>query len=392
MLTVAAQMAAYVYPDEEDPEGAFSWWLRGCGGTNLVPEDVKKTFDMLSKVATDISSFKTPKKIKKGSGKKGDRGNPKDQSKPPSAPARGNECKNPGPKQPQGSMPAKNMHLMMPCIRKKGCKIPADKRVQRLGAARNTLRVRSCVNEQTMTKEMIITSAAYAADAKPTRVAKKCEGAWSQACYHYSSAIRVNKHWATLTCPPEAATTRKHRLDGPATASWSKQHRGEGWIDSNKECDRDEYPPAYLLNSNDQAYIAGGVNSQGQLVRYIPADQNRKAGQMWKAACFKGPIHDLTDQEFENKVSRAAKKHVIKQNQLEQTMAAVTVNSRPEFTISSWGQAGLPDDGLRANDCWPSDIAAEDPGFALLTFDPHYGGKKPPYNYSAKYEKGKNGS
>jgi hypothetical protein len=74
MAATAAQMAAYLYPDEEDPEGAFSWWLQPCGGTDLVPEDFKKLFDTLSTLADGVSSFKTPKNLKKGSGKKGDEG------------------------------------------------------------------------------------------------------------------------------------------------------------------------------------------------------------------------------------------------------------------------------------------------------------------------------
>lgn len=43
MVTIAAQMTAYLYPEEEeeeDPEGAFNWWLSPCCGTDLVPEDI----------------------------------------------------------------------------------------------------------------------------------------------------------------------------------------------------------------------------------------------------------------------------------------------------------------------------------------------------------------
>lgn len=87
MATTAAQMAAYLYPEEEDPEGAFSWWLSPCGGTDLVSEDIKKVFGILSQVADGLSSFAAPKNLKKGSGKKGDDGNPNDQSTPSTATA-----------------------------------------------------------------------------------------------------------------------------------------------------------------------------------------------------------------------------------------------------------------------------------------------------------------
>ncbi|KAJ2991695.1 hypothetical protein NUW58_g2206 [Xylaria curta] len=78
----AAQIAAYAYPPEEYPEDAFSWWLSPCGGADLVPDDIKKAFDILSNVADGVSSFKPPKNIRKGSGKKGDAANPVNLSKP----------------------------------------------------------------------------------------------------------------------------------------------------------------------------------------------------------------------------------------------------------------------------------------------------------------------
>lgn len=377
MATTAAQMAAYLYPDEEDPEGAFSWWLSPCGGTDLVPEDIKKVFGILSQVAGGVSSFKTPKKLKKGSGKKGDDGNPKDRSKPRGTSGSG------------GIKPGQ----------KRKCRIPASRQTMRLGAAKNTIRKQSCVADKTKKSEMIITSIAYVANAAPTKVTKSCDKAWSQACFHYSSVIKANPQWAVLTCPTEAGTT-KHRLNAKATAVWSNQHNGDGWLNpKNRQhaaCDRDEYPPAYLLGETDPAYINSGLNSRGQLVRFIPADQNRKAGQMWKGACFNGQVKALSDRDFSNKVGAApkSKKQVVKKAGLEQTLAAVTVDSRPEFSISSWGQSGSPprEDGLRDNPCWPKGIAAADPAFALMTFDPKYAGMAPPYDYKKKYVKGTNGS
>jgi hypothetical protein len=46
---------------------------------------------------------------------------------------------------------------------------------------------------------------------------------------------------------------------------------------------------------------------------------------------------------------------------------------RPIFKITDWD--GLPHDpwyGLKDNPCWPSDLAPDDPGWALLTDDPFY--------------------
>lgn len=40
MIITAAQMASYIYSEDQDPAGAFEWWLNPCGGTDLVPEEI----------------------------------------------------------------------------------------------------------------------------------------------------------------------------------------------------------------------------------------------------------------------------------------------------------------------------------------------------------------
>lgn len=382
MAISAAKSFAYLYPEEEDPAGAFDFWLSPCGNTDLVPDDLKKTFDILSSVADGIGSWKPPKNLKKGSGKTGDERNPINRGKP-LGPRPGGGVQKPG----SGTGGKKKCYIA-----------PAQKTI-RLGGAKNTLRKQSCVADKTVKEEMIITSLVYAANAVATQVQTHCDKAWSQACFHYSSAIRVNPQWATLTCPPSAATTA-HRQNGRATASWSNQHRGAGWLDSQnrqrQDCERDEYPPAYLLDASDPAIVFGGQSPSGQLVRYLPAAENGKAGQMWKGACFQPPLADLSDKDFENAVNRASKgnKQIIQKVGLAQTLAAIPVTLRPEFVISSWGQTGNApvDDGLPDNPCWPKAIAAQDPAFVLLNFDPRYGGRPPPYDDTKPYKKGSNGS
>lgn len=380
MATTAAQLAAYAYPEEEDPEGAFSWWLSPCGGTNLVPDDIKQAFDILSSVADGVSSFKKPKNIKKGSGKKGDTANPVDRSKPKGGTGSGPDGKGNG------------------VTKKPKCRVPVNKSTLRLGQAKNTLREQSCVADKTQKSEMIITSIAYGA--QPTQVAKACSTSWSQACFHYSSAISRHPSWATLTCPPAAGVTAYER-PRPAVRTWyNAQHQGAGWKDTQNRkqlaCDADEYPPAYLLDDASPAYANSGLNDQGQAIRYLPDSENRGAGRMWKGACFVPPVEDLSDAQVRSKVAEApaSKKTVVRGNGLEKTFAGVDIGFRPEFTISSWGQAGSapPDDGMALNKCWPSGIAANDPGFALLSFDPWYNGKPHPYDYTKAYAKGSNGS
>ncbi|KAJ8121377.1 hypothetical protein ONZ43_g2151 [Nemania bipapillata] len=344
---VAAQVASYAYPEEEDPEGAFSWWLSPCGGTDLVPDDIKNVFDILSNIADGVSSFKTPKNIKKGSGRKGDDANPVDRSKPKAGTGKG----------PNGTGNGNSNGV------KKKCRVPPAKSTTRLGPAKNTLREQSCVADKTQKDEMIITSIAYGS--RQTQVAKPCSKSWSQACFHYSSAVSRNPSWATLTCPPAAGATAYER-PRPAVKTWyNAQHQGGGWKDpANRQqlaCDADEYPPAYLLDDTSPAFINSGLNAQGQSIRYLPDGENRGAGSMWKGACFSPHVAALSDSDVRSK----------------RTYAEVSVNVKPEFTISSWGQQG---------------IAAGDPGFALLSFDPWYNGKPHPYDYTKDYEKGANGS
>lgn len=228
MAITAAQMAAHLYPDKEDPEGAFQWWLNPCGGSSLVPDEIKKVFGILSQVTGGVSSFKPPKKIPKGSGKKGDEGNPRDR----------------GPPRTSGSKPPtkpKNSKNGGGVTKTKRCSIPRPRETFRING--NTLRSQTCVGTETVKNDMVITSIAYAPNAKPLQVKGHCENKWSQACYHYSSAIRLHPQWSTITCPEEAAT-EKHRKDASAVVTWSAQHKGSGWTSEKnralKACDRDE--------------------------------------------------------------------------------------------------------------------------------------------------------
>ncbi|KAK1475640.1 hypothetical protein CABS01_03917 [Colletotrichum abscissum] len=218
----------------------------------------------------------------------------------------------------------------------------------RLGAAKNTLRIQSCVNDATRKNDLVVTSVVYAPNAKPTVVERECSQKWSQACFHYSSAIKVNPQWATLTCPPEAAATA-WRLDAEAVPAFQKQHKG---------------------------------------------GMNRGAGHMWKGICLGAAIEDMKDSEFKAKVDADPNRKTIIQGGVTRTQAAITATVRPEFTINKWGNAANPpaNDGLELNTCWPNNIAAGDPGFALLTFDPYYNTHPRLYNYSIPYVKGSNGS
>ncbi|KAK4156324.1 hypothetical protein C8A00DRAFT_41196 [Chaetomidium leptoderma] len=382
MITTAAQMVSYIYPEEQQPEDAFSWWLSPCGGTDLVPDEIKKVFGILNSVADGVSSFKKPKNIGKGSGKKGDDGNPTDRSKP----------RNPGSGSGGGGGGNKP----------KKCRIPPAKQTQRLGDGKNILRIQECVNDVTKTTEMIITSVVYAPNARKIQVEKRCKKEWTQACHHYSSVIRIQKDWETLTYVPEAGTTKKNRKDagkGPATDRWDKDHKA-GWrlekyraYKGKEGCDMDEYPPSYFLNHQHPAWIFGGTDDiRGQSVRYLPGNENQRAGStLFKRTCFNPVVEDLSNRDFFDKVAAAPNKNkmlVVPKGHKTQIMAMITVDARPEFTITAWDHAAnpLPDDGIPDNPCWPKAIAPKDAGFALNTYDPWYNKRDPDYEYWKEYK------
>ncbi|KAF2226558.1 hypothetical protein BDZ85DRAFT_316064 [Elsinoe ampelina] len=381
MATTAAQLAAYAYDGDNDPQGAFEWWLSPCGDTSLVPAEMRQVFDILSSVADGVTRFKPPQNIKKGSGKKGDRGNPTDRSKKRSE--KDNSSGN-GSGNNNGGTDKKKP--------KKKCTVRPGQSTRRMGGG-HTLRRQSCKDETLHATDMIITSLGWPANAEPTAIGHSCRPKWSQACWHYSSAASVNPHWKTLDCPVDAATTSMaDRVPAGATSTWSWQHNGQGWTPKPHplRCQRDEWPPAMLLYQGFEALEQSGKNSKGQLVRYIEGGMNEGAGSYLRGKCFH-PMFDtnaMSNDDFTkmvnavpaNKRVTAQQKDDVKQHLTTQTFVAVTMSKRPQFYWSSYPQAPA-NAGLNINRCWPSDLAPKDPGFALLTYDPYYGGQAPPYNY-----------
>jgi hypothetical protein len=327
-----------------------------------LPEDVKKVFNIINTVTGVATSFRPPRNIPKNSGRKGDRGNPRDQSKP----------RNRGGNSNSDNKKDQDRRDREACKRGKLQKraVVGTSRVGKI-----TMRTVTCGNNgKPTTEERVFTSAVYAANAQETVFSATCSAEYTQPCHHYSSVVRVKPAWASLTCPPEAATKANSRARLPATASWEKQHRGKGWRTSlPANCQRDEYPPAYLLTK--------GAGYSDQLVRYLPGAQNGAAGNIWQGVCFADPIKDLSDAEFERLFSTKGARTMNINNGKRYFAPIVTLPTRPVFSWAAWNHQTLPNDGLDDNPCWPSKQAPNDPGFALLTDDPYYGGVPPPYDY-----------
>ena len=293
--------------------------------------------------------------------------------------------------------------------KKNKCNVPKASSTQRVGAAKNTLRVQSCVGAVTKREEMIITSVIYAPGAAPTPVHAHCSQKWPQTCFHYSSVSREYPQHATVTCLPEAPTTSYGGLKTlQATTRWYAQHGGNGWRDTTarqwqRMCDADEYPPAQLIGAGQVANVNAAAH--GQLVRYIPGSDNRGAGSAWQPPCFNSLTKKMSNQDIEDAIrrSQASRKTTTANDKIEnkngeihvsKTYGEAVLKERPEFSFNSWGHnvSSGGDDVLSQNQCWPSGRAALDPKFALLTYDLAYSGQAPPYDYTLPYVQGVNGS
>ncbi|KAK4118928.1 carbohydrate-binding module family 24 protein [Parathielavia appendiculata] len=374
-VTTAAQMLSYAYPPDQDPIGAFEWWLSPCGGTDLVPDEVKRVFEVLSTVVDGVSSFKEPPNIQRNSGRKGDDANPTDRSKPKAGNGSG----------PNG--------IGSGGIRKRRrCSIRPLQSTIIVGNPDNTLRYQSCTPDgnggSTTTKtDMVITSLVFGPT--PTTIEQVCSKAWSQACYHYSSAIAQNPQWGVLECVH--GNVKNPENDRPGVRKWYSQ-ADDSWRDGAyrdaARCDADEYPPRYFLRDSDPEMQKAGQPG-GQLMRYLPSQENQDAGRSWKGVCFAPHIADLTIAEFKKKFDAVPAKErttVEKKTdryKLTETKVKVPVDVKPYFKFSSFEHAANPpvDAGMWDNGCWPKKVAPKEPGFTLWRWDQWYDGRTPGHTH-----------
>ncbi|RTE82495.1 hypothetical protein BHE90_003016 [Fusarium euwallaceae] len=180
MALIAVELTNYVYSKEEDPLGAFEWWLSPCGGSHLVPGEIKQAFDILSFAPRDKSSYKEPTKIKKHSGKKGDEGNPR---------PRPRESKDVSPSNTKPSN-----------TRTKSCSIKPEDETKTVGIAQNTLELRSCnKGGETVTEYSVVSTMTHEPLASRPQVKVNCSAVWNQSCHNYSAVIRESSRWSTFT-------------------------------------------------------------------------------------------------------------------------------------------------------------------------------------------------
>ena len=163
----------------------------------------------------------------------------------------------------------------------------------------------------------------------------------------------------------------------------------------------------------------GGEASDAQLIRWLKGTitssfprnttnpgqgrWNGQAAEMWGGVCFIPSMNDWVEKDFTDavakdlaKVQQVTVQSTGKQNSITKTITEIqfsaTAEKIPEFTITKWPTPPAGSDkGLKVNDCWPKQIAAQDPGFVLLNIDPYNANKAPQWDYKAAYKQGTNG-
>ncbi|KAK1636284.1 hypothetical protein BDP81DRAFT_394898 [Colletotrichum phormii] len=240
----------------------------------------------------------------------------------------------------------------------------------------------------------------------------KCRRQWSQACYHYSSVMEIHRNTRSMT-EWTCGATQSTSNDGSATDVWgstavaslalTNQHWGWPWANGfvprrvlkhanglpkrdkyGNEiavgCDRDEFPPRYFWPKDNEAEKKGMV----QRIRFLPYDENRKAGAMWRGFCNKNAAQSSTTRTstvtsfIQSKFIRTVNANSRTAKGLDGTTTVTSwvsiETARAIFKITDWD--GLPKDtkwyGLRDNKCWPNDLTPDDPGWVLLTNDEFY--------------------
>lgn len=74
MALFAAEMASYLYDEDQDPAGAFEWWASPCGWSDLVPEDIRRVFDIINGSPWRSAKYTNPKILNEGPARRAIRG------------------------------------------------------------------------------------------------------------------------------------------------------------------------------------------------------------------------------------------------------------------------------------------------------------------------------
>ncbi|KAK7947723.1 uncharacterized protein PG986_008609 [Apiospora aurea] len=164
----------------------------------------------------------------------------------------------------------------------------------------------------------------------------------------------------------------------------------QGWLPRENDkksaglCERDEWPPALFWPGDNYA----NRNNMAQRVRLNPRSHNGPAGNIFKGFCTDndaittqgGKTYEIRDNVRTIGVPVVNPPRVANGRASKSRLPILHQRGapRPKYwadeLFEDWDN--LPVDnvwyGLRDNPCWPSDLAPNDPGWALLTNDEFY--------------------
>ena len=216
---------------------------------------------------------------------------------------------------------------------------------------------------KTITVPSTTTSTVYSTT---TRV---CDGSkYPQPCHHYSSVAQ----FSTYQKPTCAAVGAPGTPARPLVTSWDNQHNkawSQTWITktyinpngkrAKPNCQRDEWPPAHFQQGRPDGYI-----------RLLPGSQNSGVANSgdggWKGFCKYPPDKQVKVEggpiRFDGNIVYTTI----------YTSTIITLNVM-DYQFTRMVQPANDRWLLTTNPCYPSTLT-QDPGFALLTYDPYYGG------------------
>ncbi|CZS88466.1 uncharacterized protein RAG0_00213 [Rhynchosporium agropyri] len=220
--------------------------------------------------------------------------------------------------------------------------------------------------------------------------------AGGQACLHYSSVIASKgRAYETFTCK-YSATKKTNRpgvqtysVDRPLVRTTTKVPTVLGWFNAigGNACERDEWPPAAFLLSND-GYIgleganhARGAADVQQFIRYLDQKENNLAGKAWNGICAKSPPVRLTSMnEITDRPDAQGTTTITRQ------VEAVFKRQTFSYSFEAMPNPMLADWGLADNRCQPRKAGREDRGFALLNIDPWFDSNPTAKNQQGDYK------
>lgn len=185
-------------------------------------------------------------------------------------------------------------------------------------------------------------------------------GGAAQACLHYSSVINAHAGYGLITC----RYTEQPISYRPATLQYNNEHIG-AWTDRIPyECQRDEYPPAIAIKTNDGYMQLEGHDparspaDRQQYIRLIQVAANAAAGQIWDCPKF-AEHHDVSGGTHE----------VVRGGLTTVYQSVRAIFTRKLIRINPIVAPGAVDAGLGVNPCQPRRPNIDDRGFALLSVD-----------------------